>query len=94
MKDIIKNVSKVVIGAMTILLTSFCASTVFNWVIVPQFGVKTISIAAMFGIFTLLGFFKSKTPVKDERKFSDKMGSIIIIDLILLLGGYVVHLSM
>lgn len=89
-----KNVFKVGIGALVTLLTSFCAAIVFNWVVVPQFDVKTISMTAMFGIFTLLGFFKSKLPVEDGREFGTKMVSIIITDLILLLGGYVVHLSM
>ena len=89
-----KNLINLVVGIALMFLSTFCIATVYNWIVVPQFGVKDITMPVVFGLMALKALLGNKVPLEDKREIFDKIVFCIVVDLLMLLIGYLAHLAM
>lgn len=55
------------------LLHGFVLKTLWNWFMVPQFGLPALGIASAISISIVLSMFMSRTPEKSDEEISERV---------------------
>ncbi len=75
------------------LLSAFTIYTLWGWFVVPL-GVMKISLAHAYGLSLFVGAFLMNRGIDRDRKIDEKIVESVIVNLFLLLFGYVVSIFM
>ena len=85
---------KLVVSLLSSMYFAFCLSLMYNWIVVFQYDVKPISLAAAFGLATMAAMFRDKNVPEDKLEFGVRIFVNATINSCLLLAAYLAHLAM
>lgn len=83
-----------ILGGLGLIITSaflngLALKTLWDWFIVRYFGIKALTIPEALGLALIVSYTTYHYSGKDERNFTDQMGSAIAYPLVVLFLGWV-----
>lgn len=76
------------------LVDGLALKLLWNWFMVPTFGMKALSLVQAIGVGIVVGFMVQQHIPRDEDARKDMMVHIIFMPIITIIIGYIAHLFM